>query len=129
MSDNRIGKLIRLLASDQPGEVVNAAAALTKALKTQGRDWHDVAAALSPPSNTVTSRRSGEVDRDEVRIVPMSIASSEMLDVIACLRMGHLSNNADSFLWGLEVKARLYSRVALTHRQADWLADLRAQWG
>ncbi len=40
---SKIGKLIRLLSSDKPGEVAAAAAALTRLLQAGGRDWHDVA--------------------------------------------------------------------------------------
>lgn len=38
----RLGKLIPLLASDKPGEVTATAAAITRALKGAGLDWHDV---------------------------------------------------------------------------------------
>lgn len=39
----KVGKLIRLLASDKPGEVVAAASALQRTLQASGRDLHDVA--------------------------------------------------------------------------------------
>lgn len=39
----RIGQLIRLLGSDQPGEVIAAAQALTRALGTAGLDIHELA--------------------------------------------------------------------------------------
>lgn len=38
----RLGKLFPLLASDKPGEVTATAAAITRALKGAGLDWHDV---------------------------------------------------------------------------------------
>jgi hypothetical protein len=43
---NRIGKLVRMLASDRPGEVVAAAAALKRTLAASGRDLHDLAATV-----------------------------------------------------------------------------------
>jgi hypothetical protein len=41
----KIGKLLRLLASDRPGEVVAAAGALKRTLEAGGLDLHDLAAA------------------------------------------------------------------------------------
>lgn len=43
----RIEKFLLLLASDKPGEVVAAAAALCRALKAEGRDLHDLVGALN----------------------------------------------------------------------------------
>jgi hypothetical protein len=41
-----IEKFLLLLGSDKPGEVVAAAAALCRALKSEGRDLHDLVDAL-----------------------------------------------------------------------------------
>ena len=46
MSGARLGKLIRLLSSDQPGEVAAAAGAINRALKTAGIDIHELAAVV-----------------------------------------------------------------------------------
>jgi hypothetical protein len=43
MSGARLGKLIRLLSSDQPGEVAAAAGAINRALKSRGIDIHKLA--------------------------------------------------------------------------------------
>ncbi len=43
----RIRKLIPVLGSDQPGEVVAAANAIGGSLRGTGCDWHDLAAAIS----------------------------------------------------------------------------------
>jgi hypothetical protein len=42
-----IGKFLLLLGSDKPGEVVAAAAALCRTLKSEGRDLHDLVGALN----------------------------------------------------------------------------------
>jgi len=42
----RIEKFLLLLGSDKPGEVVAAAAALCRTLKSEGRDPHDLVGAL-----------------------------------------------------------------------------------
>ncbi|TWB19211.1 hypothetical protein [Nitrospirillum bahiense] len=44
----RLVKLIPLLGSDQPGEVVATAAAIGRTLAGAGLTWHDVVAALDP---------------------------------------------------------------------------------
>jgi hypothetical protein len=47
----RLRQLLLLLSSDQPGEVAAAAAAIGRALKAAGGDWHDLANGLlaEPP--------------------------------------------------------------------------------
>jgi hypothetical protein len=42
----KIAKLVRLLASDKPGEVIAAVAALKRALQAAGHDLHDLADAV-----------------------------------------------------------------------------------
>ena len=43
----RLAKLLPLLASDQPGEVVATARAIDLTLRRGGMDWHDLAALVS----------------------------------------------------------------------------------
>lgn len=43
----RLAKLLPLLASDQPGEVVATAAAITRTLAAAGADWHALAALVA----------------------------------------------------------------------------------
>jgi hypothetical protein len=43
----RLAKLLPLLASDQPGEVVTTAWAIGQTLQRGGMDWHDLAALVS----------------------------------------------------------------------------------
>jgi hypothetical protein len=69
-------KIIPLLGSDQPGEVVAAAAAIGRALTTAGRDWHWLAGTVngtsaSSPSNSLVNALKqlavAEVDRRMLR--------------------------------------------------------------
>jgi hypothetical protein len=46
-SDFKLHKLILLLSSDVDGEVLGAARAIGRTLQTAGRDWHDLADALT----------------------------------------------------------------------------------
>lgn len=43
---SKLAKLVRLLGSDKPGEVVAAAAALRRGLEAAGLDFHDLADAV-----------------------------------------------------------------------------------
>lgn len=43
----RLAKLLPLLSSGQPGEVVATARAIGQTLKRGGMDWHDLAALVS----------------------------------------------------------------------------------
>jgi hypothetical protein len=53
----RLKKLLLMLSSDQPGEVVAAAKAIGRSLKTDGSDWHDLARRLSAPARAHTSEQ------------------------------------------------------------------------
>jgi hypothetical protein len=46
----RLAKLLPLLSSDQPGEVVATARAIGQTLQRGGMDWHDLAALVSGES-------------------------------------------------------------------------------
>lgn len=53
----KLAKLLPVLGSDQPGEVVAAADAIRRTLTSVGADWHDLSATLTaapapPPSTT-----------------------------------------------------------------------------
>jgi hypothetical protein len=53
----RIGQLIRLLGSNQDGEVVAAARALGRTLASVNADFHSLAAAIERSEPALTSRR------------------------------------------------------------------------
>jgi hypothetical protein len=59
----RLKKLLLMLSSDQPGEVVAAAQAIGRTLKIDGSDWHDLARRLSAPA-TAKTRSSEQPRRD-----------------------------------------------------------------
>jgi hypothetical protein len=50
--DYKIGKLIPLLGSDKPGEVLATVAAIDRRLKATNRDWHDLAEAITGTDST-----------------------------------------------------------------------------
>src|SRR5262245_30052132 len=55
----RLKKLLLMLSSTQPGEIVAAATAIDRTLKAAGRDWHDRAGGLlaEAPQPQPRSRR------------------------------------------------------------------------
>ena len=59
----RLAKLVMMLSSDQPGEVVSAARAIGRALRTVGQDWHALAARLSTPTKARTGRQARHDER------------------------------------------------------------------
>jgi len=46
----KLKPLLLMLSSDRPGEVANAAAAVTRTLKAANLDWHDLVGALTKPA-------------------------------------------------------------------------------
>ena len=58
----KLGRFLRLLSSDQDGEVVAAARALVRTLKGAGQDIHALAAAIERPSG-------GKLSKAEMKIL------------------------------------------------------------
>jgi hypothetical protein len=53
---DKLGKLLRLLSSDKPGEVVAAASAIMRTLATEGLDIHSLADALCRPARRAEAK-------------------------------------------------------------------------
>jgi len=47
----KLAKLLPLLSSDQDGEVIAAARAISRALASVGADWHDLVKVLTEPAS------------------------------------------------------------------------------
>jgi hypothetical protein len=50
LAQDRLGKLLRMLSSDKPGEVVAAASAIMRTLAAEGTDIHNLADAVCRPA-------------------------------------------------------------------------------
>jgi hypothetical protein len=61
---DRVAKLLRLLGSDKPGEVVAAAAALKRTLEAAGQDLHDLADIVEAGLRPMQQRTSGPPQPD-----------------------------------------------------------------
>jgi hypothetical protein len=47
----QLGKLVLMLSSNHDGEVIAAARAIDRVLKSSRMDWHDLAQAICPPAD------------------------------------------------------------------------------
>jgi len=104
MRGAKLAKLLRLLSSDKPGEIVAAASAISRALKADGLDIHHLAdaverTALAPP-NPTTHNGNGW------RAIRQWCADREH----------HLTTREALFISDLE-----YWRGRPTPKQMDWL--------
>lgn len=61
----QLGKLIKLLASDKPGEVVAAAAAINRSLRSAGLDIHQLASVVDRSVLSPQSAPDPDHDDDE----------------------------------------------------------------
>lgn len=102
-ASDRLAKLIPLLSSDQPGEVVATAAAIGRVLPTLGLTWHDLAQAAA---------RAGE--------------PADPLETLLERIMRRVTRPSDR-AW-IERLAAFYARRGfLSHRQLALLADIEAR--
>src|SRR5262245_45675059 len=114
-----IAKLVRLLASDRDGEVVAAARALGRTLKTSGYDFHDLARALAlevPPSTTPNDGRT----RTGFRADPVETEPSWEQMVDACIdEPERFTAREQEFLESMQSW-----RGEPTEKQFSWLSAL-----
>lgn len=61
---DRVGKLLRMLSSDNDGEVLAATAAIKRTLATEGLDIHSLADALCQPAPRAEAKAHWRPDAD-----------------------------------------------------------------
>jgi hypothetical protein len=109
----KLSKLIPLLGSDQPGEVVAAATAIHGLLKKAGCDFHDLVAIIEKPSPAARSRTDfHEPDRPEIHVMAE----------FCCRHMAILKDKERLFVQQMQRNAALGWRIS--ERQEKWLADI-----
>lgn len=128
----RLAKLLPRLASDHQGEVAATAAALTRTLKAEGRDWHDLAAhvAEGPREVVVYRERPAEPRHPASWGSYYRAANSWTRDrdwVARCQEAGHLSAWERAFL--ASVAQQLRSGRILTPRQRSTLETIGVKTG
>jgi hypothetical protein len=126
----RLGPLIRLLSSDQDGEVVAAGRAIVRTLKTADFDIHTLAGLVETPAEPIDERLQeafdaglragiaiGERRSSERRSSPAVPYSS--MAIFCQRRARRLSVKEANFIGQM---ARI--RGAPSSKQARWLADI-----
>ena len=139
----RLRKLLPMLTSDQPGEVLATVAAILRALSGAGASIHDLVAALGKPQKPRVIERIVYRDRIvvEERIVyrdreeaPEELAGAAMpaADVLKVARMlladAFLNDREHDFVCNMLARAECGGdRFAITPRQSIWLRELTAR--
>lgn len=134
----RIAKMLPMLSSTAPGDVVNCAAAVTRTLKAAGHDWHDLAEHVAEgPRETI--RYIERSPRQEPPAYPFgawchashrpSGSSAHRYLVVRCQNAsaGRLSEWEASFL--LSIGQRLERGLSLTPKQASTLTTIAERLG
>jgi hypothetical protein len=104
-----LGKLIRRLASNHDGEVLAAARAIGRVLKSNGHDWHDLAASLRSPvtqSQNADWRQVARFCADHAALL-----NERELDFIVTIARGHKSPTDKQLKWLRDIADRI-RRVA-----------------
>jgi hypothetical protein len=78
----KLQKLILMLSSSRDGEVLAAAEAITKTLRANGLDWHDLARLLAKPPHQKPTMRDDYLDWQFMAAF--------------CFDRGHLLNERDA---------------------------------
>lgn len=123
----KLAKLALMLSSDQPGEVVAAARAIGRELKSMGRDWHWLAGRLlgevpqprpAPrPDYGPSARTYGVYTISELRAMAESLTHP---DVIL-----ELASKESEFVWVTLARLRRYGdRTFFSPKQRKYLVDL-----
>jgi hypothetical protein len=110
----RLTKLLLMLSSDQPGEVVSAARAIDRTLKDTGADWHDFAARLSAPAKTA-HRNGADGNWHEMRELCLrhsTLLRPREMEFVTGLGNWHGNLTEKQFAWLSAIHERLRRRHA-----------------
>ena len=100
----RLRPLVLRLAGEQPGEVVAAAAAITRVLKSAGLSWHALADAIAPPAADPEASAPPPRDDDPTAVAAMIDASLR--------RPERLSRGEVAFLFAAATRVRTGGRLS-----------------
>ena len=104
----KLEKLVLMLSSDQPGEVVAAAAAIKRTLRTADADFHDLARGLIGTATSSSSSTSSSPTREDRDWRPLHAYCKCHLD--------ELSSREQDFMSTLD-----RWKGNITERQRAWL--------
>jgi hypothetical protein len=114
----RIGHLVRLLGSDKSGEIVAAASAIKRTLRSAGLDMHALA--------LVTERALTVPERPAPTYVDPALNDDVNFMVRFCLERDlELSDRELKFVRDIERQARRFGdRLELSPKQDSWLQSI-----
>ena len=108
----KLKKLLLMLSSEQPGEVINAARLIGTTLRGVGADWHDLTAGLLTPVTATHSVRSR--DEDDLDWHAMREFCLQHSDLLRPREQEFINDLTD---W----------RGQLTEKQSAWLHSIYAR--
>jgi hypothetical protein len=124
----RLDKLMLMLGADNDGERAAAAGMITRLLKENGLDWHDVvgsigapAAAPQPPPPPPKPKYSQASQK--------TMTADELRQVVHLILRSPLNERARQFLAGMMDRADIYDVVYFSDKQWKWMADLAKRAG
>ena len=116
---SRLSKLLPVLASDKPGEVVAAAAAITRVMQLEGLDWHDLAGAVARGWIVPSSGALAEVHLEEWQAIARNcmMAGADVLtaaerDFLHNMAARHTDPSERQWRWIDAIAAALKVRAA-----------------
>ncbi len=112
----KLSKLIPLLGSDQPGEVVAAATAIHRTLQSAGCDFHDLVAVIESPPPAARPRTDFHSEPD--------VDLQEMVEF--CVHhAGSLTPKEASFVRQMHRHVTMGWHISI--RQQAWLESIHAK--
>jgi len=122
---DRVRTLVLMMATGTDAEVISARNLITRTLKANKVDWHDLAETLvTPVPQTIAPPRP----QTRFRTLPdgwWEIVSPDLLDIIATIESEVKLNPASlDFLDGLRSKCLIYPTIRLSPKQYKWLDSL-----
>jgi hypothetical protein len=119
----KLGRLLPLLSSPVPGEVVATAAAIGRTLNKAGWDWHDLAKRLTAPAQPQPRHEQPQRQRGPDADASL-MAMAAWLDKYALHR---LTDKQRDFV--ANVRRMLAAGRRLSPAQVKYLRDLHAMHG
>jgi hypothetical protein len=122
---DRVRTLILMMASGTDAEVVSARNLITRTLKANQIDWHDLAETLVAP---VPATAAPPRPQTRFRTLPdgwWEIVSPDLIDIITTIESEvKLNASSKDFLDGLRTKCLMYPTLRLSPKQYKWLDSL-----
>jgi hypothetical protein len=118
----KLRKLLLMLSSDQPGEVVAAVSAIERTLQAAGTDWHDLASELTKPATPAHDRAAHDRHRRHDDCVDVGSGDWRPLHEYCRSHLDALSSREQDFMVTLD-----FWSGDVTPKQRTWLEAIHAR--